>query len=108
SPERYQLAQVEPGGVLVDLESGNVFRLNQTAALICSIVLRVPNNVDDAVSQVQRALRLEPDHAARAVTDIITQLSGPAVRGTIQGSHHFRPSGGGDYGVGHRERRGRG
>ena len=100
--ERYLLARFPSGGVVVDLESGNYFRVNRSAALVCE-VLRATNSKTDAHSRVSEELQISPDEATRAIGSVVAMLSTPATRGEIQGPYHFYPAEGG-YGIWHGNR----
>jgi len=100
--ERYLLAAFASGGVIVDLATGNYFRVNRTAATICE-TLRSTGDVGEAEARVSRELRISADEARKAMGEVIALLAAPAVHGEIQGSYHFYPANGG-YGLWHGER----
>jgi len=92
--ERYLLAHFPSGGVIVDLVTGNYFRVNTSAAVICEI-LRSTDDRARALSHVGQELGIDPEEAGRALSGVIATLSAPSVRGEIQGSYHFFPAGDG-------------
>jgi len=95
--ERYLLARYPSGGVAVDLQSGNYYRLNGSAALVCE-ALRDGHAVEE---QVASALRVPAETATQIVADVVATLAGPAVHDTPQGSYHFYPAIGGGYELRH-------
>jgi len=95
--ERYLLARYSSGGVAVDLQSGNYYRLNGSAALVCA-ALRDGHAVAD---QVASALGVPTETAVQIVANVVATLAGPAVHSTPQGSYHFYPAIGGGYELRH-------
>jgi hypothetical protein len=89
--ERYLLARFPTGGVVVDLVSGNYFRVNSSAALICAALSVTANRVD-ARARVSGELNISPEEATRAIDDVIAGLSASAVHHEIQGAYHFYPA----------------
>jgi hypothetical protein len=100
--DRYLLARFPTGGVIVDLASGNYFRVNASAALICE-ALRAAEEREDAVWRLASELAVSSEEAAKAVTEVVAALSIAPVHGDIQGSYHFYPNPRG-YGLWHGER----
>jgi hypothetical protein len=92
--ERYLVARFDSGGVVVDLETGNYFRVDPVTAEVCE-VMTTATGYEDAVAQVSQRRRLPPDDASRIVDDVQAGLALPASRGTPQGSYHFYPEAGG-------------
>jgi hypothetical protein len=88
---RFLLARYATGGVVVDLESGNYYRLNPSATLVCE-AMREGGDATERVAAQLGASRVE---AARLLADLGAGLAAPAVRGTPQGSYHFHPAVGG-------------
>jgi hypothetical protein len=88
---RYLLARYPTGGVVVDLESGNYYRVNGSAALVCD-ALRAGADVE---GRIARELGVPHTEAARMVANVTAGLTVPAVRDTPQGSYHFHPAPGG-------------
>jgi hypothetical protein len=84
---RYALARHSTGGVVVDLQSGNYYRVNLTAALVCDALI----SGGDAAGQVARELDIPRQEAAAVIADVTRGLSGPAVRSTPPGAYHFFP-----------------
>jgi len=89
--DRYLLTRYASGGVVVDLESGNYYRVNRTAALVCEALLRNRDRTAAAAS-VARELRVDAQEAASVVADVVAGLNVPGLRGEIQGSYHFFPT----------------
>ncbi len=85
--ERYVLAAYPTGGVAIDLQSGNYFRLNSTAAQVCLAV----EQVQDPIDHIRLAFGLTSEEAAQIVGDVVRTLSAPSVHGVPQGSYHFYP-----------------
>lgn len=85
---RFLLARYPTGGVVVDLESGNYYRVNPSAALVCD-ALRVGGDVN---GRVAAELRVPIEEAGRIVAEVTAALAAPAVRDTPQGSYHFYPT----------------
>jgi hypothetical protein len=88
---RYLLARYPTGGVVVDLESGNYYRVNGSAALVCD-ALRAGADVE---GRIAGELGVPHAEAARMVANVTAGLTVPAVRDTPQGSYHFHPAPGG-------------
>jgi hypothetical protein len=100
--ERFALARFTSSGVIVDLESGNYFQLNPSAALICEALLDSVD-VPAARSRVARELSISEHEAQRLVDELSADLTAPARRGTPQGSYRYFPEPDG-YGLWHGER----
>jgi len=96
---RYLLARYPTGGVVVDLESGNYFRVNASAAAVCD-ALRAGSGTAERIAT---ELGVSLAETAAIIADVISGLATPAVRGEPQGSYHFYPVQGG-YVLRHRER----
>jgi hypothetical protein len=101
--QRFLLARYERGGVVIDLESGNYYRVNRTAALVCDALLRTPDSTAAATS-VASELGIDEQEAGRVVEQVVAGLNVPGVRGEIQGSYHFYPNDAG-YELRHGENR---
>jgi hypothetical protein len=86
--QRYLLARYPSGGVVVDLSSGNYFRVNATAALVCQALIG-NHNVDEVVAE---SLGISTPEASLLVADIVGGLAVPALRGTPPGAYHFVPA----------------
>ena len=82
---RYLLARYPSGGVVVDLSSGNYFRVNATAALVCDALI----GSEEAEPVVARELGIPDEEASRLVSDVVAHLAGPAVRIAPPGAYHF-------------------
>jgi hypothetical protein len=85
---RFLLARYTTGGVVVDLESGNYYRVNSSAAMVCD-ALCAGGDVD---GRVAAELGIPREEAARIVAEVESGLAAPAVHGTPQGSYHFYPT----------------
>ncbi len=96
---RFLLARYTTGGVVVDLESGNYYQVNSSAALVCD-ALRAGGDVE---GRVAAELGVPREEAAGIVAEVASGLALPAVRSTPQGSYHFYPAVGG-YVLRHGER----
>jgi len=92
--ERYLLASFPTGGVIVDLETGNYFRVDAAAAQICDALMQAPDAAAAAAWVAQR-LMLPRQDAAHAVEHTRAALAAAPARGTPQGSYHFYPRGSG-------------
>lgn len=86
--DRYVLAAYPTGGVILDLQSGNYFRLNVVAQHICSALL----SDTDPISRVGSELKVPRESAAAAVNEVVRTLAASSVRGVPQGSYHFHES----------------
>ena len=82
---RYAWARHPTGGVVVDLGSGNYYRVNATAALICDALLAG----GDATARVARDLNVSREEAATVIAEVTDELSRPAVRRPPPGAYHF-------------------
>lgn len=89
--DRYSLARFPDGGVVVDLVTGNYFRLNSTAATICEALLG-ERSEGDARSRLCADLQVPMEEAERLVSQVGTSLQSPQFHGPIQGSYHFYPN----------------
>jgi hypothetical protein len=89
--QRFLLARYPTGGVVVDLESGNYYQVNASAAAVCDAL----REGGDMAERVAAELGVSREEAARNIADMTTRLAGPAVLGTPQGSYHFYPAEGG-------------
>jgi hypothetical protein len=97
--DRYVLARFAAGGVVVDLETGNYFRVDAPAAEVCE-VLRTTADPDAAANEVAARLDLPRAHAATMLADTRAALAAAPARGTPAGPYHFHPQPGG-YGLWH-------
>jgi hypothetical protein len=96
---RFLLARYKTGGVVVDLESGNYYLVNATAAVVCDAI-RAGGDVE---GRSAAELAVPREEAARIVADVVAGLRTPAIRRTPQGSYHFYSAEGG-YVLTHGER----
>ncbi|HEY8224333.1 MAG TPA: PqqD family protein [Pyrinomonadaceae bacterium] len=63
----------EAEGILVDLNTKQYYRLNETGSLIWR-GLEKGNTVDEIVSQMQAAYEVSADHARASVEELLTNL----------------------------------
>jgi hypothetical protein len=77
--------------VVVDLSSGNYFRVNTTAALVCDALLGT-GKVEEVVAA---GLGISTQEASLIVADVVGGLAAPPLRRTPPGAYHFVPSEGG-------------
>ena len=99
--ERYLVASFDTEGVVVDLETGNYFRVDGVTARICDILISHPKSALDLISS---KLSVDAGEAGRIVADVRLALNGAAIRGTPTGPYHFHPEDGG-YGLWHDRKR---
>ena len=85
---RYVLAHYATGGVVVDLSSGNYFRVNTTAAIVCSALL----GSEEPEDLVANALGVSPEDASCVISDVVAGLAAPAFRTDPPGAYHFFPT----------------
>jgi hypothetical protein len=97
--KRYLLARFPSGGVAIDLESGNYYRLNSSAALVCDAL----RGGTDPEKRVAAELEISQSEASGLVADVVLQLAASPFRTSPQGSYHFYPSEQG-YILRHRDR----
>ena len=88
--ERFLLARYATGGVIVDLESGNYYRINDSAALVCGALLG-----PDPETQVSKSLGISRSDAESLVAEVRLGLSGPPIRELLDGWTHVFPTSGG-------------
>jgi hypothetical protein len=84
---RFALARFSTGAVVVDLGSGNYYRVNGTAALVCDALLQG----GDAVGRVANEFQVGRPEASALIAEVVTGLSAPPVRSTPPGAYHFFP-----------------
>jgi hypothetical protein len=89
---RYLVTRCPEGGVIVDLTTGNFFRVNESAALICQLLCEAGSPAE-ASSRIARALGITDADAARVANDVVTGLGRPSIRGVPQGSARFLDAG---------------
>jgi hypothetical protein len=85
---RYLVRRCPEGGVIVDLQTGNFFRVNESAALICQLLCDSAPP-DEALARVALVLRISETAAATAVNEVVNVLEKPSIRGVPQGSARF-------------------
>lgn len=88
---RYLVARYETGGVVIDVQSGNYFRVNRTAALVCDALAREPSE-PAAAHRVARELQIDASEGTKLVDEVLSGLNAPVFHGEPQGSYHFFPS----------------
>jgi hypothetical protein len=96
--ERYLVQAFPSGGVVVDLQNGNYFRVDPRAAIACAAL--VNGDAASATAEVAARLTMTPEHAQKFVSDTRAALDAVQVRGTPTGPYHFHPERGG-YGLWH-------
>jgi hypothetical protein len=87
--DRYLVKAFPSGGVVVDLETGNYFQVDASAAIACAAL--VEGDRASAAREIARTLDLTPEHAARFIADTRAALDSAPVRGTPTGPYHFHP-----------------
>lgn len=85
--DRYLVASFPSGGVVVDLETGNYFRVDSIAAAACAALS--DGEADSAVDKLARHLSVERPHAGRIIADTLKALAAAPVVGTPAGPYHF-------------------
>lgn len=100
--DRYLLARFPSGGVIVNLETGNYFRVDAKAAEVCRALVECAAPGAEA-SEVAARLGVPRAHAVRMLDEARAALDVPAARGEVQGSYPFLPAGDG-YALWHRDR----
>lgn len=101
--ERYLVQVFSSGGVIVDLETGNYFRVDARAAIACSALIETSTSTA-AADEVARQLAITPEHAQRIIADTRAALDAAPVRGIPTGPYHFYPEESG-YGLWHAGKR---
>ena len=91
--DRYLVASYPSGGVVVDLDTGNYFRVDAKAAAACAALTRA----DDAgaVNELTASFGVARAHAERLVADIRAGLATAPVVGPPTGPYHFHREEGG-------------
>jgi len=100
--DRYVVKSFPSGGVIVDLETGNYFRVDTSAATACAALIE--SDVASATREVAEQLAISPEHAQMLIADTRAALSAAPVRGTPTGPYHFYPEENG-YGLWHAGKR---
>jgi hypothetical protein len=88
--ERYVLTRFPSDGLIVDLTTGNFFRLNPSATIVCDALATCATE-DEAREQVSRELAVPASVSAEIVAAARRELSVAAVRGVPQGTYRFLP-----------------
>jgi hypothetical protein len=88
-PQRYLVARYSSGGVVVDLHTGNYFRVDTAAAEVCDVLMN--DDSKGVADEVARRLKLPRAQAAMAVTDTLSALATARVHGPLNGPYHFHP-----------------
>jgi hypothetical protein len=101
--ERYVVRAFPSGGVIVDLETGNYFRVDARAAVACAALID-GDTAAAAAHEVANLLAITPEHAERVITDTRAALAAAPVRGVPTGPYHFHPEEDG-YGLWHAGKR---
>ena len=101
--ERYVVRTFPSGGVIIDLETGNYFRVDARAAVACAALID-GETAAAAAREVADRLAITPEHAERVVADTRAALDAAPVRGVPTGPYHFYPEENG-YGLWHAGKR---
>jgi hypothetical protein len=96
--DRCLLALYPSGGVAINLDTGNYFRLDAMASQICEILTDA--SVSDPALEIARRLNIPRVRAGIEVADTCAALAAVPTRGTPPGPYHFHPEAGG-YGLWH-------
>jgi hypothetical protein len=83
--KRFLLRRYPEGGVVVALATGNVYRVNESAALVCEAVL----SSDRPESVVAASLGIDTPEAKRLIDEVMAGLASPSVRSPPPGAYHF-------------------
>jgi hypothetical protein len=100
--DRYLVASFPSGGVVVDLETGNYFRVDAKAAAACAALTRA--STEEAASELAARFGVGYAHAQRIVADTRASLEAAPVVGAPTGPYHFYREEGG-YGLWHKGER---
>jgi hypothetical protein len=93
--ERYAVQVLRDGGIAIDLSTGDVTRLNLTAAAICAAL--VTTDDPSAVAEdVAARLGTTRENAVRAIESTIAALARPAPRRKPAGAFHYQVAREGD------------
>jgi len=96
--DRCLLALFPSGGVVVNLDTGNYFRLDAGAAKIFEVLVEA--GVADPGAEVARRLRIPPERAQADVAEACAAFAVAPARSTPAGPYHFYPDPAG-YGLWH-------
>jgi hypothetical protein len=86
--ERFALATVADGGVVVELSEGTYWRLNRSASTFCS-ALQSSTSIEEATTEAARLLGLPVDVATGQMLAVTSQLGGVGVRRPILGPFRY-------------------
>jgi hypothetical protein len=89
--DRYLVKRFASSGVVIDLVTGNYFRLNAPATAICE-ALAAAHHREEALERVARDLAIERAQAEESIAALERELAQAPVRGVPQGSYLFVPS----------------
>jgi hypothetical protein len=87
--DRYAIESLSSGdGVLVDLQTGNFFRLNSSAVAACR-ALAAAATLDEAIDRLAAEVGASSDRAADFMTSIRHLLAQPGIRVPAPGPYHY-------------------
>ena len=93
--DRYAVRTLADGGILIDLSTGDLTRLNVTAAAICE-ALASTDDLSTAAESVAARLGTDRENAVRAIKSTTDALARPAARRKPIGAFHYQLSAAGD------------
>jgi hypothetical protein len=96
------LARFPSGGVVVNLDTGNYFRVDLFASQICEVLIDL--DVSDPSGEIARRLKIPLERAEIAIAETCTALAVAPARGRPPGPFHFLPESTG-YGLWHAGKR---
>ena len=101
--DRYAVEVFGSGdGVVIDLRTGNYFRVDRRAAIACAALAN--SDFESSVDEVARRLQVPHSHASRIVADTRAALDAAPTKGTPTGPYHYYPEQGG-FGLWHEGKR---
>jgi hypothetical protein len=89
--ERFLVAAYPTGGVVIDTETGNYYRVDGPTAEMCR-VLGTSDDPDAAAQQVADRTGRPLSEVRRSMAALSDELDRPPVRGTPTGPYHFHPA----------------
>jgi hypothetical protein len=90
-PDRFLLAELPDGGVVVDLASGDYLHINKSASTICRVLLD-PNRPGDEIDEIARLLGINPALAEQHMRSVLSALAHPRTRRQPRESLQYSPS----------------
>jgi hypothetical protein len=97
---RYLLAGYRTDGVIVDLQTGNYFLLDELALRVCE-AMTANGDAAAVAASVAAGTAIGIDRARQAVDSVRLALDTAPVRGTPTGPYHFHPDGKDRYALWH-------